>query len=285
MGDAYKESMKIIMAKEVGFCKGVQEAVKKVFFLLKENAPVYTLGPIIHNPQMVERLSAMGAKVIKDDKLPRDGYILVRSHGVPKSLMEKALRCGANVVDTTCVNVKKVQQVAEEQRKLGKEAIFVGKLHHPETESVKEILPTLHIVESVEDLEALPNMKEASLFCQTTVSFFLFEEVREKLKEKVERLSVFDTLCVANKRRQKEASLIAKRADIVFVVGGRNSANTNTLYNICANSNSSTYHIETEEQIKEWMLEGVETVGLLTGTSTPSWVLEEVVEKIKRIKI
>lgn len=276
--------MKVVIAKEVGFCHGVNDAIEKILSSLKKGISVYTLGPIIHNPQMVQKLSIMGAKIVDIETLPSEGELFIRSHGVPESVMDNLRECKAKVVDTTCENVKRVKRIVKEEKNKGIPIIFVGKRGHPETQSIKEIADSLYIIEEAEDIESLPFLKEATLLCQTTASLFLFEEIKKKLMDKIQSLYVFDTLCEASKRRQKEALMIAKEVDAVLVIGGRNSANTSTLYTICKKINPSTYHIETKEELKEEYLQKIKSIGVLTGTSTPSWILHEVLEEIKKLK-
>jgi 4-hydroxy-3-methylbut-2-enyl diphosphate reductase len=275
--------MKIEVAEHAGYCYGVERALK----LTREAAedsdkPIYTLGPIIHNPQVVESLAAQNVYAISDLSEIEEGTIIVRSHGVDPRTVREARKKNIKVVDATCPFVKKAQQRAAELVKEGYQLVIAGERDHPEVIGIlAHAKDKALIAEKVEDIQSFHLSKKVGVVVQTTQSEDNLKAIVSELLSRAFELKVFNTICNATLKRQLAAQEIAKKADVVLVVGGKNSANTTRLAQMCKQINPKTYHIETASEIDPSWFAKNGLVGVTAGASTPKWILEEVVEKLK----
>ena len=251
----------------------------------KYPAPLYTLGPLIHNPQAVDYLEKQGVRVKDRVEAISRGTLILRSHGVPLRDLEKAKKRRLRVVDATCPIVKRAHYYAKFLRRNGYLLLIVGDAEHPEVEAICSYLDQeVEVVESPKILERLGPWKKLGIIVQTTQSFGLFKEIVAASLEKSKEVRIFNTICQATTIRQKEAVEIAKKVESMIVVGGYNSANTQRLAAICRHVQPQTYHIETaDELVPQWLL-NKERIGLTAGASTPSWIIKEVEEEIYRLK-
>ncbi|SMC57238.1 bifunctional 4-hydroxy-3-methylbut-2-enyl diphosphate reductase/30S ribosomal protein S1 [Sporomusa malonica] len=278
--------MKIVMAEHRGFCYGVKRAVDMALASTNANCPVHTLGPIIHNPQMVSHLKAQGIDTAnKLDEIPA-GRVIIRSHGVGPEVYHQAETQQLEVVDATCPHVKKAQQAAHALLTVGYQVVIVGEQHHPEVQSI--IAWTNHkaqVVETPAEAEALPYYPRIGVVAQTTFAAKEFEAIVTVVKTKCEELKIERTICTATDLRQQAAIDLAKKVDIIIIVGGKSSANTARLASVCREAGSLAYHIESANELKPEWFTGVQVAGITAGASTPDWVIEEVYKKMEEMNV
>ncbi len=246
---------------------------------------LYTLGPLIHNPQAVEFLDQLGVKG-KDriEHIPR-GTVIFRSHGVSFRDLKKTREKRLRIIDATCPIVKRAQLYAKYLHRHGYDLLIVGDAQHPEVEAIRSYIPEgVEVVEDVEASQRLGPWEKLGIIAQTTQSFNLFKEVVAVCLERAKELRVFNTICHATTIRQMEAVEIAKKVDCMIVIGGYNSGNTQRLAAICRDIQPHTYHIETAQELHPRWLAGRDKIGLTAGASTPSWIIKEVELKVRRLK-
>jgi 4-hydroxy-3-methylbut-2-enyl diphosphate reductase len=278
--------MEIILARHAGFCFGVKRATQIAFEAAgrADNDNTYTLGPIIHSPQVVERLESMGVKVLHDLSAMESGTIIIRSHGVTESEMVAATEKELEIMDATCPFVKKAQQHVKELSSQGYDVIVLGDFDHPEVEGLVSYGDgNVHVVANGEDVASLPQMKRIGIVAQTTQSMGHLQAVVTAALEKGTEIRVFNTICDATSVRQDEARTLASRVDCMIVIGGYNSANTKRLVEICREILPNTYHVESEQQLDGTWFRGVSRVGVTAGASTPKWLIDGVMEQIKAL--
>jgi len=277
--------MQLHIAKSAGFCFGVKRAMEMALKAAKRNSEqLHTLGPLIHNPQAVDHLKSLGIKVRnRIDKIPR-GTVIFRSHGVSLGEWKRAKEKRLHIVDATCPIVKRAQVFANYLHHQGYSLLIVGEAHHPEVEAIKSYLDEGVVVNDVKRLQKLGPWEKLGIIAQTTQSVTLFKEIIAACLEKAKEVRVFNTICHATMIRQKEALEIAKKVDCMMVVGGYNSGNTQRLAAICREIQPRTYHIETAKEINPRWLAKKDRIGLTAGASTPSWIIKQLEEEIRRIK-
>lgn len=277
------DSLEVILADYLGFCYGVKRAIK----IARENAApdgsACTLGPIIHNPQMVERLKEEGVGTIdRLDDLKR-GKVIIRSHGVGPETYERAEAMGLECVDATCPHVKKAQLSAKELAEEGRFVVIVGEKEHPEVHSIVQWAGgNVAVIETVAEAASLPNASRLGIISQTTFSGERFQEIVSALLDKSRDIRVMRTICTATDQRQRAARELASKVDVMLVIGGKNSANTTRLAQLCAKI-CRTYHIETAEELRPAWFDNIEKIGITAGASTPDWIIKEVYKKCQRI--
>jgi len=286
--------MKIKLAKNLGFCFGVKRAISLILKALKDNPgrPVYTLGPLIHNPIVVRGLEKKGLKVIHSCRDIKDGMLVIPSHGLAYKVQEKARSKGIKLLDATCPYVLRSQRLACMLAEEGYEVIVIGERFHPE---IKGILGTIHgtcrVVNEIGDLLTLPKFKRAGVIVQTTESLYKLKEIVSALLEKADELKVYNTLCIHTMRRQEEAVKLARDVDVMLVVGGHNSANTRRLYELCKKI-VPAYQVESAAELElklkrnkrlREILKSKKKAGIVSGTSTPYTSIKELMKKLKKI--
>ena len=275
--------MDVIVAKTAGFCFGVKRAVEQVYEQIeKAERPVYTFGPIIHNEQVVEDLAQKGVRVIdtaEELETVCDAIVIIRSHGVGKHIYDLLERNGVTVVDATCPFVKKIHRIVQEQQAAGRRVIIVGNPDHPEVQGIRGWGDegTL-VVENADQIENLPVSTKDKLcvVAQTTFNYNKFQDLVEKFEKKGYDILVLNTICNATQERQVEAKRIASEVDAMIVIGGRNSSNTQKLYEICRKECKNTYFIQTLGDFNHECVNSVRSVGITAGASTPNQIIEEV---------
>ncbi|WP_378955518.1 bifunctional 4-hydroxy-3-methylbut-2-enyl diphosphate reductase/30S ribosomal protein S1 [Pelosinus sp. sgz500959] len=275
--------MKIIAAEHRGFCYGVKRAVAMAEECIGKPGEIHTLGPIIHNPQMVKHLSDKGIDVANELSEISDGStVIIRSHGVGPEVYKEAEVKKLNVMDATCPHVKKAQQAAQQLLKEGYTVVVVGEKHHPEVKSIIEWSDkTALVVETVDEAKELAFINRCGIVAQTTFVSEVFQEILDVLKNKCNELKVSRTICTATDLRQQAALELASTVDLMIVVGGKNSANTTRLMQLCSDAGRRVYHIETAQELALEDFQGIETVGITAGASTPDWIIEEVYKKME----
>jgi 4-hydroxy-3-methylbut-2-enyl diphosphate reductase len=274
--------MKILLAKRAGFCFGVKRATQMAFEAAGMDKKTYTLGPIIHSPQVVSRLEEMGVKVLKNLKSLDSGTIIIRSHGVAAGEIDEAVQKELEIVDATCPFVKKAQEHVKSLSESGYGVVVVGDADHPEVQGIVSYGgDKVFVVGSGEEVRNLPKMNKIGVVAQTTQSFENLKNVVSECLLRGGEIRVFNTICDATAVRQEEAKELACQVDCMLVVGGLNSANTRRLAEVCAEIQPRTHHIETAAEILPSWFVGVERVGVTAGASTPKWIIDEVVARIE----
>ncbi|MEK7398084.1 MAG: 4-hydroxy-3-methylbut-2-enyl diphosphate reductase [Candidatus Poribacteria bacterium] len=277
--------MKVILAENAGFCFGVKRAMKLAFESARNSdLPIYSLGPLIHNPQQVEILSQKGVHEISDlESLKSDDVLIIRSHGTTPSILDFAKAKGLKIVDATCPFVVNAQKLAQELNSEGYQVIIVGEGDHPEVVGIMGFTKNeAWVIDKASTIQNLSKKNRIGVVAQTTQSFENFREVVSALLEKCDELKVFNTICHATTQRQESAIKLAKRVDLMIVIGGHNSANTNRLTSLCKQY-ITTYHIEIADEIDKSWFDGIEIVGVTAGASTPEWIVDDVIEKLTNI--
>ena len=278
--------MEIFLADKAGFCFGVKRAINTAF-KAAGTGKVYCLGPLIHNPQEVERLLEAGVRTVEDfSSLNPGDYIIIRSHGVPPLVLTQAREKGLKIIDLTCPFVGKAQRDAELLQKEGYQVVVIGEKQHPEVQSILGYAgDNAVVVETAEDVEGVKFQHRLGVVAQTTQSYSNFSEIVLKLLSLSKELKVFNTICHSTKERQDAARVLAGQVDIMLVVGGRNSANTTRLVSVCRQEGKPTYHIEVADEIRPGWLKGATKVGVTAGASTPDWVVEGVLKILQNGKV
>ena len=281
--------MEILIAEHSGFCEGVERAFCIAIDTAKAGIPVFMLGNLVHNKQVVERLQNLGVKSVSNlSEIPKDtkGTLLISAHGVPPEVYAEAEGKGLEIVDTTCPWVKKAQKIARELAEEGRFVVIVGDKGHPEVQALvgwsggKAV-----VVESLEDLNklSLSTKDRVGILAQTTQAEEHFDRMVAELKKKVKDLKEYDTICGATSKRQSTAVALAKKVDLMLVIGDQMSANTKRLTELCSKTGTETHQIQTVEELDKGWLVGKKKVGITAGASTPEWVIGEVLAKIRSL--
>ena len=273
--------MEVILAKTAGFCFGVKRAVDLVYEQIgKENT--YTFGPIIHNEEVVRDLKEKGIGVISSleeaKKLP-PGNIIMRSHGAAKHIYEELEQAGWNIIDATCPFVKKIHRIVAEKSRDGEQIVIIGNEHHPEVEGIMGWCETRPVViDSTEKAYHFEEKdhKKVCIVSQTTFNYKKFQELVEIIAEKGYDIDVRNTICNATEERQTEARELAQKADAMIVIGGKNSSNTQKLFEICKDECENTYYIQTLRDLDLNKFSCAGCVGITAGASTPNNIIQEV---------
>ena len=271
--------MNIIIADHAGFCFGVKRAVNIAEDSLKNpKNNLYSYGPLIHNPQVVDDLENRGLKVIDSFKDIECGDIVVRAHGITKSEIEKMKDFNLNIVDGTCPYVKSVHKKVEEYMNKGYNVVIVGDKDHPEVIGINGWCDNLaFIVNSMDDIEEIPELDKICIVSQTTNTYKKFKLLSEEVKRKGKVVEVFNTICSATKNRQMAAMELAKKVDAMVVIGGYKSSNTIKLKEVSEKFCKNVFHIETINNLSLQNITKFNTIGITAGASTPDWIIKEAV--------
>ncbi|MDI3310719.1 MAG: 4-hydroxy-3-methylbut-2-enyl diphosphate reductase [Thermoanaerobacterium sp.] len=276
--------MKILIADNAGFCFGVKRAVKMAYDQVNNNddSKTYAYGELIHNPQVVKDLEDKGIKTIECiNDLDENSKILIRTHGIPEKTYEKLKKKKVEIIDMTCPFVKRVQKIVNGYYKKGYSIIIIGDRNHPEVVGVNGWCNnSAYVIQSTDDVKSLPFLERACVVAQTTITQKMWEDSLALLNLKVKELISYNTICDATNKRQSSAEKISKEADMMIVIGGKNSSNTQKLKKICENNCDRTIQVESADEIDLSIFKNVETVGITAGASTPDYLIQEVVDKI-----
>lgn len=275
--------MEIYVARSAGFCYGVKRAIKLANETIKNsNTQCFTLGPIIHNPTVVSSLEKKGLKVVNTVQDIKEGTLLIRSHGISKEEKQYLDKFKKNIriVDTTCPFVEKALHMLEKLKKEGYKIFYLGDKNHPEVKGLLSYIDNDAIVFLKPEDIPLERFGKVGLISQTTQKPELLKKSVEKLLPQCEELRVFNTICKTTTVRQKEAQELARKVDCMIVLGGKMSANTKKLFEICKEELEKTYHVETAKDLKKSWFKGIKKVGITAGASTPK---EHILDVIKFI--
>ncbi|MGH9941951.1 MAG: 4-hydroxy-3-methylbut-2-enyl diphosphate reductase [Pyrinomonadaceae bacterium] len=278
--------MQVLLTDEYGFCFGVERAVQMVEGALVEGATVRTLGPLIHNSQEIGRLEGHGVATIDAPAEAGDGITaVIRAHGVTPQVQRELEERAAKVVDATCPFVTKVQKLAERAAEQGRDVVVVGNPDHPEMIGVVGYAPNnAHVVRDAAEVAGLPKLHAPLVVSQTTIKLSTFLEAAEAVRAKADaEPQVVNTICSATRDRQDAARALAGHVDAFYVIGGKHSSNSIKLLSVCQEQCARSFLIETPQEINPADLEDVERVGVTAGASTPNWLIEQVIERLRRI--
>ena len=285
--------MTIETARSAGFCFGVQRAVDRVYQLAEEQkGRICTLGPIIHNEEVVRDLEEKGVRVITEDDIPslHDSTVVIRSHGVGKKIYDLLQEYHIPYVDVTCPFVLKIHKIVREKSTEGKHIVIIGDAVHPEVQGICGWCsgPYTVLKNRQQALDFIPPADtQICVVSQTTFNYNNFQELFEILEKKrydncvSDFLSIVNTICSATEIRQQEARTIAARSDTMLVIGGRSSSNTQKLFEICKKECANTYYIQTPVDLDSEMFQCSSYVGITAGASTPKKIIEEVQEHVR----
>lgn len=276
--------MEIIVAKNSGFCYGVKRALQLALATQsKKSANIYTWGELIHNPEVTRKLEARGIKVATSlSQLKPGDTVIIRSHGVSPAVYQKLRKKKIKIVDATCPIVKEIQQTVQRLSHQAGQLIIVGNRNHPEIQGL--VGYSRHkalVVENEQEALTLPFKEKRAVLAQSTQDVKLFGRIVSILLEKTSELTVYNTICQSTRIRQESTAKLAEQVEAMIIIGGRNSSNTNKLYNISRRLLPRTYLIESPEEIKLEMLKDISRIGLSGGASTPPDVIKKTVTAIK----
>jgi 4-hydroxy-3-methylbut-2-enyl diphosphate reductase len=273
--------MKVLVADECGFCLGVNNAIKLAKKTLAEQQNVYSLGPIIHNRDVVDELSKSGLKTVDSLEQVEAGTILIRSHGATLRQLQQIREKGLQIVDATCVLVKRLQKISRKLNEDGYKVVIIGDENHPEVQAIVGFSKNVVVIGAESDLHKLSGSGKLGIICQTTQSPGHFAKmVGEIIKKGFSELKVINTLCTEAIKRQNSAVELCRKVDIMFVLGGLHSANTRKLAELCKKYNSRTFHLQNWQELDKSVLYGKNTAGVTAGASTPDRIIREFVEKL-----
>jgi 4-hydroxy-3-methylbut-2-enyl diphosphate reductase len=278
--------MEVLLAEEYGFCFGVERAVDMVEDALAEGAQIRSLGALIHNAQEMERLEAAGITTIDTPmEAAGDATAVIRAHGVTPGVQRELEERAAHVIDATCPFVTRVQHLAERAAQQGRDVVVAGNPDHPEMIGVVGYAPNnTYVVRDAAEVANLPNLRQPLVVSQTTLKLQTFLDVAEAVRAKADaEPQVVNTICSATRDRQDAARALAGHVEAFYVIGGRHSSNSVKLLAVCKEQCEKSYLIETALEINARDLKGVERVGVTAGASTPDWLIEQVVERLRAI--
>jgi len=278
--------LEILIAKSAGFCFGVKRAIN----IAKKSADdvrgeISTLGPIIHNPQVVKKLEdSANIRPRKTLEEIQGGTIIIRSHGVKLKEFAAAKEKGLNIVDATCPFVKKTQELVSDLTRDGYTVIVVGDREHPEVQGIISYgNPDIIVAASVDEIKDLPKREKIGIVAQTTQSQERLQKIADFCLTRASEVKVCNTICSATSVRQEESVEISKEVECMIVIGGKNSGNTRRLFEVCRSIQPKTYHIEEAREIDPAWFKGIERLGVTAGASTPKWIIEEVISRLEEL--
>ena len=277
----------VIVAKRAGFCPGVKSAIDKVLELAAGQKPVYTIGPLIHNKQVTDMLSAKHITSIDFPHQAKDksGVLVIRAHGITPQFQQEIESCGMEVVDATCPLVKHAQNIIDKFARQGYHTVIVGDGEHAEVIGLMGYTQGRGtVVSGPEEAKKLPHFDKVNVVSQTTQKESVFYQTAEEIKKHADIFQISNTICQPTKERQKETVEFARTADLVIVVGGKHSANTARLAVLCRELSAAVQHVETEEELDETQILKAKKIFITAGASTPEWVIDRVAERVRELR-
>ncbi|WP_456381164.1 4-hydroxy-3-methylbut-2-enyl diphosphate reductase [Hydrogenimonas sp.] len=276
--------MEIEIAQSYGFCFGVKRAIK----IAEEHPGSSTLGPLIHNNMEIERLKRdFNVSLATNlDDIGAGQATVIRTHGIPKNDLKKLKEKGGEVIDATCPFVTKPQQIVEKMSEEGYDIVIFGDANHPEIKGVMSYATgPVYAVLNVEELKTISLKERVAVVAQTTRKIEEYNKIINYLVPHHKEVRVFNTICNATFENQDAARELARRADVMIVIGGKQSSNTKQLHTICREYCPDSYHIESKDELKKEWFEGKKLCGVTAGASTPEWIIEEIIGKIREFKV
>jgi 4-hydroxy-3-methylbut-2-enyl diphosphate reductase len=278
--------MKVMVAEKYGFCAGVRNAISTAEKVLAEKGQVYSLGPIIHNPGVVERLAKKGLVTVDDvEQIPAGATVLIRSHGAASEEIAHLKQKNVDIVDATCVLVKRMQQIAMQMEEQGYKVVIVGDQNHPEVRAVVGCTSGAVVVGNESDISTIGSGR-LGIVCQTTQSPEFFGRMLSAIAGAgFDEMKVINTLCKEAIKRQQAAVELCRKVDIMFVLGGRESANTRKLAELCQKYNKKTFHLQNWNEFDKKLVFGSRTAGVTAGASTPQWIIDDFVKNLEAVDV
>ncbi len=277
--------MKVLVAEKCGFCLGVKNAINMAKDTLADRDVVYSLGSIIHNQDVVNELARNGLETVESVDQIESGTVLIRSHGATKDQLGAIRQKNLEVVDATCVLVKRLQKISQLLNQDGYKVAMIGDENHPEVQAIVGFSDNIVVIGSADDLEKLSSHEKLGVICQTTQTPEYFGEMLASIVKKgFSELKVINTLCKEAIKRQESAVKLCRQVDIMFVLGGLHSANTRKLAELCKKYNNQTFHLQNWDELDKTVLSGKGIAGVTAGASTPDRVISEFVENLKAYK-
>ncbi|NLW84492.1 MAG: 4-hydroxy-3-methylbut-2-enyl diphosphate reductase [Phycisphaerae bacterium] len=274
--------MKVLVAEKCGFCPGVRTAINLAKKTLENQKIVYSLGPIIHNEDVVRQLAGSGLHTVSGIGDIPEGTVLIRSHGATSAELDEIKHKGLDIVDATCVLVKRVQKIACQLHDEGYHVVIIGDKDHPEVKAVVGSAPDVEVVGTEDDLDKLSNNKKLGIICQTTQSpDFFAQMLAAVVRRGFSEMKVINTLCRETMSRQEAAVKLCRQVDVMFVLGGLHSANTRKLAELCKKHNPQTFHLQNWQELDKRVLLGKTTAGVTAGASTPDAVINAFVQNLQ----
>jgi 4-hydroxy-3-methylbut-2-enyl diphosphate reductase len=275
--------MRVKLVDATGFCMGVQRAVNITLKAAdKGGSKIYTYGPLIHNPQVIELLKGKGIEIISDLQRLHSGIVVIRAHGIAPQKWKEIKETGAQILDATCPRVTRVQKIIRQYATQGYATLIVGDKEHAEVVGLLGFSRGKgFVVTSEEDVAELPDLRKVCVVAQTTQNEGRFDQISRRVKERYAESLIFNTICDSTQKRQEETLELARQVEGMVVVGGKNSGNTLRLVKISESTGTPTFFIEHEDELDMERLKRLTTVGVVGGTSTPLWILERVVKRIE----
>lgn len=273
--------MEIRLAKSYGFCFGVKRAIK----IAEQTKNSKTLGPLIHNKKEINRLkNKFSVDLIEDiDEIRDNESVIIRTHGIPKDKLKELKKKTANIIDATCPYVTKPQQIVEEMSNKGYSIVIFGDKNHPEIKGVMSYAKDPIVVLDVKELESKKLKEKVATVAQTTRKFEEYQKIVNYLMQKCKEVRVFNTICNATFENQDAARELSKDADVMIVIGGKNSSNTKQLHKICKENCKDSYLVEDENELKKEWFRDKKICGITAGASTPDWIIQKVIDKIRQV--
>lgn len=280
--------MDIIIGKTAGFCFGVKNAVDNTMEELEKGEKVYCLGELVHNKQVIEELISKGAIFI-DNIEDAENKAIIRAHGVPASVYEKAKELNIEIKDLTCPKVLAIHKLAIKYSNENYYIFLVGQKKHPETiGTISFCGENCSIIESLEDVEQKveelrkTKLKNVAVLAQTTISLEKFDSIVEELKKHINNIEVKNTICASTRLREEETKEIAKKVECMIIVGGKHSSNSNKLYEIAKKNCEKVFFVETKDELELKKIKSFKSLGIMAGASTPKKSIEKIVDIIKK---
>jgi len=275
--------LKVVLAETAGFCIGVKRALELVLKAINEKqTKIYTYGPLIHNPQVLELLRERGISILEPGEAVPPGLVVIRAHGIPPQERHLLEMGGGQIIDATCPRVAKVQAIIRRWAAKGSATLIVGDADHPEVRGLLGYTEGRgYVVSTSQDVADLPDLSELIVVAQTTQSKCQFEARVQEITGRFSRVQIYNTICDATASRQAEVQELAQQAEALVVVGGRNSGNTQRLVEISQGTGIPTYHVETEQELDLVEMSRYQAVAVTAGASTPHWLIGNVVNTLK----
>jgi 4-hydroxy-3-methylbut-2-enyl diphosphate reductase len=276
--------VEIVLADHAGFCFGVRRATQRALEETAKRGRLYSQGPLIHNRRVVEELRAKGLEPLESiEEAPPGSTVMLRTHGVGPAVYQRAQARGLEVIDTTCPYVARAQREAARLSDAGYQVLVLGEADHPEAQAIREHTGgAAHVVEGPSDIQRIELTKRVAVVCQTTQRLEALQKLVQALLPLVSELVVANTICDATAQRQDAAMRMAQEVDVVIVIGGRHSANTTRLAQICRDSGRPTYHIESADELDCSWVAGAQKVGVTAGASTPDEAIQATIERLRQ---
>jgi 4-hydroxy-3-methylbut-2-enyl diphosphate reductase len=277
--------MKIILAKSAGYCFGVRDAVNAAYDVSKEHGEVYMLGDIVHNENVVEDLEKKGVKVVENlEEIPEDKPVLFRAHGTSKDVWKKAEDKKMNIIDATCPLVHDIHREVKELHAEGRKIIIIGDHGHDEVIGIASQVEGALIIASIEEAQKLRKTKKAGIVSQSTQAIENVQDIINILMTKVVDLRFINTICFPTKRNHQQIKELSVITDMILIIGSFTSANSKRLTELSLERNKNTYQVTNAAEIdSSWFKNNINSVGISAGASTPDWIIESVIIKVKEL--